>query len=399
MAAVMTTSVNQNRSKNVLTSKQAFYLADAGIQHAKTFLNQNQGSWNTYAAAQAQTLLPYTSLASTGGYSVTAKDGGNGSLLLTSTGTAAGTATAVVQSLMTLTLSYTPKYAFITGHNFSISGNASIQGAGGGVHANGNLVLWDSPTIATDATASGSYSPGTSTIGGISGGSTLPEPIPSITPTDISNKFYASRDYLLASDGNVYDKNGAVQPTSGGKWNGWKYSAPTWTMSGNSTINGTLYVNGDVEIAGSVGSTASPWIVSIIAAGSINVSSRNIAVRPPASTDGALYKAATQNILFLAGGDLYIHRQDEIGTQTFGTSTSPGLLLAYEQIKVIGTSTMTINGTLLAADAPTVSNVVTAAPSLTSLATNVKINYAGNLSNATLGAASVQIGTWQATQY
>src|SRR5712692_9536517 len=101
MAAVMTTSVNQNRSKNVLTSKQAFYLADAGIQHAKTFLAQHQSNWNSYAAPQAQTLLPYTSLAGTGGYSVTVKGGGNGSLLLTSTGTAAGNAKAVVQSLMT----------------------------------------------------------------------------------------------------------------------------------------------------------------------------------------------------------------------------------------------------------------------------------------------------------
>src|SRR5713101_9265500 len=66
MAAVMTTSVNQNRSKNVLTSKQAFYLADAGIQHAKTFLAQHQSNWNSYAAPQ--TLIANTTLAGTGRY-------------------------------------------------------------------------------------------------------------------------------------------------------------------------------------------------------------------------------------------------------------------------------------------------------------------------------------------
>ena len=115
MAAVMTTSVNQDRSKNLLTSKQAFYLADAGIQHAKTFLNQNQSNWNTYATTQVQTLLPYTALGQTGGYSVTVKGGGNGSLLLTSTGTAAGTATAVVQSLMTQPSHFLARFAFLSG--------------------------------------------------------------------------------------------------------------------------------------------------------------------------------------------------------------------------------------------------------------------------------------------
>jgi len=131
MAAVMTTSVNQDRSKNLLTSKQAFYLADAGIQHAKTFLNQNQSNWNTYATTQVQTLLPYTALGQTGGYSVTVKGGGNGSLLLTSTGTAAGTATAVVQSLMTNTSSYAgffARYALLAGAGNLVNATLGTSG-------------------------------------------------------------------------------------------------------------------------------------------------------------------------------------------------------------------------------------------------------------------------------
>jgi Tfp pilus assembly protein PilX len=400
MAAVMTTSVNQDRSKNVLTSKQAFYLADAGIQHAKTFLNQNQSNWNTYATTQVQTLLPYTALGQTGGYSVTVKGGGNGSLLLTSTGTAAGTATAVVQSLMTNTPSYIPaKYAFLTGKNLLVSANDSIQGTGGGVHANGNLTIMNSPTIAADATASGTYTnAGTPSIGGTSGGSKPLEPIPAISPADNQTHFYASRDYLLDCDGKVYDVNGVLQATS--SWNGWSYSgtcsAATWTMNSSSTINGTLYVNGDVVITGAVGTTTTPWIVSIIAVKSINVSSLNIVARPPASTDGALYKAATQNILFLAGGDIFIH------PQSGGTATFTGFLLAYEQIGVNGTSTLTINGTLLAADQATVCTVITANPYITgNTTTNApKINYAGNLVNAMLGTSGgVQVMTWQATQY
>jgi len=404
---VMTTSVNQNRSKNALTSKQAFYLADAGIQHAKTFLTQNSGNWSTYATSQTP-LVVNTSLAGTGGYSVTAKNGGNGSLLLTSTGTASGNATAVVQSLICCeAVTYAPKYAFITGKNLLVSANDSIQGTGGGVHANGNLTIMNSPTIATDATASGSYAnAGTPTIGGISGGSKPTETIPAISPANNQTNFYASRDYRLASDGNVYNVSGGVlatSPTSSTPWNGWYYTAgtSTWTMNAASTIPGTLYVEGTAAItgasSGSVGTTASPWIVTIIASGSIKVSAKNIVARAPVSTDGALYKAATQNILFLAGGDLYINPPTNGTAQTF-----TGLLLAYEQVGVLCISTLTINGSLLAADAATASSMITGDPYVTSgTTTNAPhINYAGNLSNATLGTAgTVQIMTWQAVQY
>src|SRR2546428_5188833 len=87
LTALAMTSVSLNIASNLLPSKQAFYLAEAGIQHGKSFLSQNRNNWTTYASAQAQTLLPYTSLASTGGYSVTVQDGGGGSLLINSTGT------------------------------------------------------------------------------------------------------------------------------------------------------------------------------------------------------------------------------------------------------------------------------------------------------------------------
>jgi len=405
MASVMATSVNQNASKNVLTSKQAFYLSEAGIQHAKTFLTQNQSNWNTYASATMQTLIAYTSLGSTGGYRVTVKDGGGGSLLLNSTGTASGNAQSVVQSLVTRTATYTPRYAFITGKNIAMNVNALIQGTSGGVHANGQLYIENSPTISTDATASGVYnaSYGTPTVGGVSGGGKPLETIPAIRPSD----FYASRDYLLDCDGNVYDVNGVLKAT--GSWNGWSYSgtcsAATWKMGSTSTINGSLYVNGDVVITGSVGTTASPWIVSIIATNSINVSSQNIAVRPPASTDGALYKAATQNILFLAGGDIYIHPPSNGSYQTFGTSASPGLIAAHEQIAVQGFSTLTTNGVLLAEDGATQSSLVSGDDyigycSCTATSGASKHNYSGAIVNPTLqgGTTAVQLMTWQVMQ-
>src|SRR5207249_6698871 len=117
---------------------------------------------------------------------------------------------------------YTPHHAITTGKNLTSNADASIVGASGGVHANGNLVLVNSPIINGDATASGSYTAsGSPTIGGISRGAKDPDGIPPITPTD----FYAARDYLLASDGKVYDTNGVAQAVSKGQgdWNSWKY--------------------------------------------------------------------------------------------------------------------------------------------------------------------------------
>src|SRR2546426_7029095 len=65
LTALAMTSVSLNIASNLLPSKQAFYLAEAGIQHGKSFLSQNRNNWTTYASAQAQTLLPYTDRKST----------------------------------------------------------------------------------------------------------------------------------------------------------------------------------------------------------------------------------------------------------------------------------------------------------------------------------------------
>jgi Tfp pilus assembly protein PilX len=418
MATVMATSVNQNASNNVLTSKQAFYLAEAGLQHGKTFLTQNQSNWTTYASVTAQTLLPYTSLASTGGYRVTVQDGGGGSLLIRSTGTASGNAQTVVQSLATrINTAYTPRYAFMTGKDINMNVNASIQGTSGGVHANGELYIENSPTINTDATASGLYSLpyGTPTVGGASGGGTPLEPIPAIRPSD----FYAYRDYLLASDGKVYDKNGVyVGSGAGGKgWYGWQYlaSKQQWSIAGgkiwticNNYLNGTFYVEGNAEISGDFNNSA--WDATVIATGSINVDSKNINIKPPAPNGtfcngSTTYHPETKDILFLAGGDIYISPPSNGKAQTF-----KGLIAAHEQIAVKGYSTTTINGALLAEDAATTSRVVEGDDylgycrcSATTGAMKIIYNGAADISNPTLqggtgGTGTVNIMTWQVMQ-
>jgi Tfp pilus assembly protein PilX len=388
MAAVMTTSVNQNISENILTSKQAFYRADAGIQHAKIFLTQNQGNWNTYASAQAQTLLPYTALASTGGYSVTVQDGGGGSLLIISTGTASGNAQTVIQSLVARSgTTYSPRYAFVTGNNFKFAAAASIAGTSCGVHANGDLTITSSPTISADATASGAYSvTGTPIISGTTGGGKPLEPIPVIQPAD----FYAYRDWLLTSvgpDGKVYDKNNVLLATN--TWNGWTYNAspPYWRLANSSPLNGTHYVVGNVWITGhsASGVTNNPWIATIIATGSIDVEvSTNLTVRAPLPTDGSLYHPETKDILFLAGRDV------EIDSPGSGQSFQ-GLIIAYEQVS-IENPTPFLTGAVIAQDLATVSAEVDVD---SGIRTSLSLTYNGNMGFPLPGVGPVQLMTWQ----
>ena len=62
--------------------------------------------------------------------------------------------------------------AIVTGGDLIISGNATLTGTNGGVHANGNLEITGSPDIAENATAGGTYTAtGSPSIGGMSGGS------------------------------------------------------------------------------------------------------------------------------------------------------------------------------------------------------------------------------------
>ncbi len=412
MAAVMTTSVNQNASKNVLTSKQAFYLADAGIQHAKTFLTQNQSNWTTYASAQAKALpLSNTSL-STGGYSVTAQDGSNGSLLITSTGTAAGNAQAVVQSVVTKTgtpaSTYTPRYALIAGvvaggsDSFSIGGgNGTTATIHGGVHANGYLWITSKPNIYGDATGktfSDAFAGPTYYPPGVHGGGYPAEPLPSITPTDLPNCFRGKQDYWLASDGNVYNKQGQPQPMPSGKWNNWSFGPyvyngvtyQAWTMSANATLNANLYVEPNVYIAGAPGTTSNPWITSIITPGSIYASNSGIVARAPVSTDGSLFHPETKDLLFLAGGDIYLAG----GGGNNSGRVFTGLMIAYEQVWI--DVAMTLNGAAVAMSVVDVSPAVKGMPMFLSSGANV--TYNGNMGFPLPcgggGTGTTQIMTW-----
>src|SRR5438445_5776739 len=92
--------MNLSQSQNLVSTKQAFQLADAGIQYAKKYLNQHQGLWGTYASSTPQTLIPTTTLTGLGTFTVSVQDGGNASLQFTSTGTASNNPQPRITSLL-----------------------------------------------------------------------------------------------------------------------------------------------------------------------------------------------------------------------------------------------------------------------------------------------------------
>jgi len=373
--AVMTSTTVMKISSNYKQNEQVFYLADAGIQHARVFLNQNQSNWDSYAYATAQTLIASTQLANIGTYTVTIQDGGGGSRRVSSTGNTSSNARAVVEALMRLG-PYTPGSAITVGGDLTVSGNPTVSGTNGGVHANGDLSISGSPNITADATASGTYSAsGNPTVGGTAAGGQSTETIPTVNPAD----FFSQRDFRLASDGKVYNSAGIEQPMPGNKWNNWDFSGGKWTLSGNSTVNGTFYIEGNTVISGNPGDSEDPWIASLIATGDIEISG-NPVVRPPNQSDpGGLFRDGTENLLFVAGRDLKINGNPQQGFQ--------GIMAAHEQISASGNPTL--NGFIIAEDAEAISGTVTG----NSIGGNMNITYNGGMGNPFPG--DVEMRTWQ----
>src|SRR5215470_10784074 len=98
--ATNTMIVHQDISANLKASKQGFYLAEAGIQHARLFLIRHSDNWSNYASTMATPLIAPTQLFDLGTYTVTVQDAGGGGLKVRSTGNTAGQASIVIEALL-----------------------------------------------------------------------------------------------------------------------------------------------------------------------------------------------------------------------------------------------------------------------------------------------------------
>jgi len=376
LATMTTTGASQNKARNLMNEKQAFYLADAGLAHSLKVLNQNIANWNTYATPQ--TLIASTALAGIGSYTVTIKAASGPGLLLTATGSAPNNASKSMSSLVTRGYSNYGN-AFITGQDLTISGSPTIDGTAGGVYANRNLTISGNPHITTNAEAVGTYTAtGLPVVSGFAGGS---QPTISVNNVD-GMTYYTSGavDYYLKADGSVYDKNWVLQSAAGTNlWNCWTPapSANTWTLTCSTPPNGTYWVGMVAILQSDAGTAATPWIATILSVDSIEVRSTTLYMRPPAPTDAqGLYKPLTRNLLFVTSLDLKI-----VGT---ATQTFSGIARAYEQVSVSGAPTL--NGYIIAQDSASASPRVTA----NVISGNMHLTYNGNLANGLQDTAQVQ---------
>jgi len=239
--------------------------------------------------------------------------------------------------------------AIVTGGALTISKNAQILGTEGSVHANTNLTLSGNPTIAIDATATGSYSaPGNPAIGGVSGGGYTPVTIPPVRATD----YRPNADFILTSSGQMTNPAGGlicdasiVTLTCMLLGYGWIYSGGgAWIISGNATTAATYYVEGNATISGNPSSS-----LSIIAEGSIDISGN------PHLT------AETPGLLFVTDKDLTIS----------GNLQATGSILVHEQFLISKNPELT--GNLVVEDAASTSTLVTQ----NEISGNPRITYNG----------------------
>jgi type IV pilus assembly protein PilX len=259
----------------------------------------------------------------------------------------------MVQSYVTLD-GFTPNCAIVVDGFIEISGVTGYPGSSSCVQGNDDVKTNGSMVngqIAAVYAAGSVDSPGNVTgAGGVVYTGSPVIPIPAFVP----NNYRAFADYILKSDGTIQQTNFATSTvttlgtyaSSSNKFNGGWYreSAPSplarWAIdsSAGGLPDGLYFVEGNVKISTC---PKSPWNISIIATGGIEVSAacnfndfkKNDLTKVPASVD---------YIFLMAMGDIKLNGS---------SSTSPvqGMIITNEEIDFSGA--LEISGNVVARNA------------------------------------------------
>ena len=208
--------------------------------------------------------------------------------------------------------------AVLVGGNLDISGNISVGGSRGNVHANGNVTGGGSEDISGDLTATGTVAD-TLDPDGLKAGGMPPVTIPEIKAQD----YRSLADWILTSSGAIQRASDSV--TCGGAGptcpTGWSFSGGTWSASGTMPSAATYYVEGPATIHGTGKATLTS--VSVIAEGSLTITG-NGKFRPENSA----------KIQFVTNGDFELG-----GTVDADDSVDlDGQIMVREQMKIYGNS-------------------------------------------------------------
>jgi hypothetical protein len=212
--------------------------------------------------------------------------------------------------------------AILVNGDFNLTGNMTVNGTQGNVHANGNITGGGSASVTGNITATGTVADGLDPDGLKAGG--MPGiPVPEIKASD----FKHLADYLLpAGGGTIQARNAAgnfVNCGTGGTTcpaSAFTYSSGTWSKSGDMPSTGTYYVEGNVEIHGT-GKAPGFTEVSLIAEGSIKVNG-----------NGRFKPDNASKIQFVTNGDF-----EMLGTADANDTTdTDGQIMVREQMKISG---------------------------------------------------------------
>jgi hypothetical protein len=256
---------------------------------------------------------------------------------------------------------YEPDTAIVTNGTLQLDGNATITGTNGTIYANDDVEIKGAAVVLQDVYSTGTVT-GDEKVGGTCYEGAAPTDVPGITPSDYANLM----DYRMASDGKIYTAAGALVGnaaagqvlgwdfiTAGGK-NEWKYNAAACN-------NGTFYVEGarDVDIAGSPGSIAVPWQLTLLATGNVKI------------TGSPVMTPDETGVCIMAGKDI---------SCAGNLTVLDGVVGCHEQMEIAGS--VNIQGNLVIEDATdSVGSLVTLKPNAFDVAIggSAIINYNGGL--------------------
>lgn len=287
-----------------------------------------------------------------------------------------------------------PKQAVLIDGRLVVSGNATVTGSGGNVHANDIVNIGGSAVISGDLSSTGiiDTTGGGYTVGGQVKPNSNAVQVDELIPRTVWEQ---NRGKVNTATG-VYEPNplwydlcpgGVVRaaPTTASATGpctgpvttatGWSFSGPasgpggTWSYNSSTGYPGTYYAyQSNIDITGSPGSSADPWIATLLAEAVPDATGRlygDISLTGHPSIVGSL-----TNIGIIAGRDLTMHGSPSPAT----TETLEGLIGAAEQIKVLGNTELF--GVLMANDLPdTAGSPVTS----TQIGGSMTITFDGNL--------------------
>ena len=299
LVATQWSSQDIARTEEYYETREAFYIAEAGIEKAINLLNYTDSSGGDESSPGVEisaggfdnVLTNFVSNNASGltnvsfgngTYSVTVADNNDGdsdttddddnNLILTSIGTSGGK--SVTLEAVIVRRIFKGDNAITTEGDLGGNGSFTIDGTNGSIHSNSSVtVSGGSATITEGATASGSCTGTGCVAGGVA-----PEDIPIVEPSD----FKSFADYILNDDGTIEEVSSgdiytfsnpstwttAVSGDGNSNFGGLSYNNAQgkWTGGSTNITDGSFYVEGDFKTTG----CPPGWQTTIVAEGYID---------------------------------------------------------------------------------------------------------------------------------